>query len=151
MAIRKEGSFIEIVLPNGKYAYGRILPKADFAFYDLYADEQVTDFEKIEKNEILFIVAVYKDAITKGRWKKIGYKELEPKLSVLPLKFIEDGLNPGVYEIYNPNTGGITPTTKDKCIGLERSAVWEPGHVEERIVDHFEGKTNRWVEQLKLK
>jgi len=151
MAIRKEGAFFEILLPNGKYSYGRILPKADYTFYDIYVDERISDIKKIRESKVLFIVAVYKDAVTKGRWKKIAYLDLEPTLQVLPLKFIEDALNPGIYEIYNPNTGEITSTTKDKCLSLERSAVWEAKHVEERIVDHFEGKTNKWVEQLKLK
>lgn len=151
MAIRKEGAFIEIALPNGKFSYGRILSKANYAFYDIYSDEKITDIKKIQEKRVLFIIAVYKFAVTKGRWKQIGSMELEPKLQTLPLKFIEDKLNPGYFEIYNPNTGEMTPTTKDKCFGLERAAVWEPEHVEERIIDHFEQRPNRWVEQLKLK
>lgn len=151
MAIRKEGAFFEIVLPNGKFSYGRILPKANYAFYDIYEYQRITDIEKIQAKEILFIISVYKFAITKGRWKQIGSKELESKLQVLPLKFIEDKLHPGHFEIYNSNTGETEPVTKDKCLGLERAAVWEPEHVEERIIDHFEQRPNKWVEQLKLK
>ncbi|HEY4195246.1 MAG TPA: immunity 26/phosphotriesterase HocA family protein [Mucilaginibacter sp.] len=151
MAVRKEGSFIEVVLPNGKYSYGRILPKADYAFYNIYVDNQITDIKKISQEKVLFIVAVYKDSVTKGRWRKIGHLDLDSRSKVLPLKFIEDTLNPGAYEIYDPNTGEITPSSKDKCIGLERSAVWEPAHVEARIVDYFEGRSNKWVEQLSLK
>ncbi len=150
MAIRKEGAFFEIVLSNGKFSYGRVLPKANYAFYDIYEDQRLTDIKEIETREILFIISVYKFAITKNRWKQIASKELESKLQTLPLKFIEDILHPGNFELYNPNTGKTDSVTKDKCLGLERAAVWEPEHVEERIIDYFERRPNKWVEQLKL-
>ncbi|OKS89027.1 immunity 26/phosphotriesterase HocA family protein [Mucilaginibacter polytrichastri] len=151
MAIRKEGAFFEIKLPNGKYSYGRILPKANFSFYNIYSEKPIIDINEIQKQSVLFINAVYKAAITKDRWTKIGVAELELSLQTMPLKFIEDQLAPGNYSLYNPNTGVITEVTKDKCVGLERSAVWEPEHIEERIIDHFEGRPNKWVEQLKIK
>jgi hypothetical protein len=44
----------------------------------------------------------------------------------------------------------MTPVSIDKCRGLERSAIWEPEHVEERLSDHYAGKVNRWAESLKL-
>jgi hypothetical protein len=151
MATRKEGSIFEIRLSNGKYSYGRILAKADYAFYDIYKDKQITEINDIVKSNVLFIVAVYKDAITKERWKKVGYIDLEPTLKILPSKFIEDALNPDHYELYDPNTGEIRPVDKQRCVGLERSAVWEPQHVEERLIDYYEGRQNKWVEQLKVK
>ncbi|MGN6180428.1 MAG: immunity 26/phosphotriesterase HocA family protein [Mucilaginibacter sp.] len=151
MAIRKEGAFFEIALSNGKFSYGRILPKASYAFYNVYSDQRITDIKEIQEKEILFINSVYKFAITKGRWKQIGLLELESKLKILPLEFIQDPIDPQSFRIYNPNTGEMTQTTKEKCVDLERAAVWEPEHVEDRIIDHFEGRPNKWVEQLKLK
>jgi hypothetical protein len=151
MAIRKEGAFLEILLPNNKFCYSRILPKAEYAFYDIISEERINDIEKLQNTPILFIIAVYKFAVTKGRWKKIGFKELNAKLQILPMKFIEDVLNPGSFSLYKPKTGEMTPTTKDKCIGLERSAVWEPEHVEERLLAHFENRPCKWMEQLRLK
>lgn len=35
--------------------------------------------------------------------------------------------------------------------GLERLAVWDPEHVEDRIRDHYNGVQNIWVESLRLK
>ncbi|MCR8561398.1 immunity 26/phosphotriesterase HocA family protein [Mucilaginibacter sp. BJC16-A38] len=151
MAIRKVGAFFEIILSNGKYAYGRILEKANYAFYDIYSNTRISDIKEIQNKDILFIAAVYKYAITKDRWRKIGQLDLESKLRVLPLKFIEDQLYPGTFSLYDPNTGVISPTTKDKCLGLERAAVWEPTHIEDRIIDYYEGKPNKWVNQLELK
>src|SRR5258706_7325521 len=145
MAIRKEGAFIEIKLPNGKFSYGRILPKANYGFYEIYSDSKVSDIGEIERKKILFIVAVYKDAITKNRWKIIGTSPLEKTLLVLPLKFIQDELEPFYFEIYDPNSGNIRPAKKEECIGLERTAVWEPEHVEERIIDYFEKRPNKWL------
>ncbi len=151
MAKRKEGAFIEIVLPNGKYAYGRILQKASFAFYNIYSDNNISDINAIQKSEILFINSVYKYAITKNRWKIIGVLDIEPKLKELPMEFIQDNLAPTQFEIYNPNTGEVRCAIKIECIGLERAAVWEPEHVEERIIDFFEEKPNKWFESLKIK
>lgn len=151
MAIRKEGAFIEIALPNGKYSYGRILGKASFGFYNIYSDERVTDLDKIKNSRILFINSVYKHAITKNRWKIIGASEIEPNLKNLPMEFIQDELDPNQFEIYDPNTGEMKPAKKADCVGLERAAVWEPQHVEERIIDYFEGRPNKWFESLKIK
>ena len=67
------------------------------------------------------------------------------------MKFIQDSLNPSKFESYNPNTGEITPSTKEECIGLERAAVWEAEHVESRITDFFNSRENVWVKQLELK
>src|ERR1700756_5553278 len=105
MAIRKEGAFIEIPLPNGKYSYGRILPKAGYAFYDIYSDKKITDVDDIKKCEVLFIVGVYKHAISKNLWKIIGKADIEDSLKIMPLEFIQDQLQPTYFETYNPNTG----------------------------------------------
>lgn len=151
MAKRKEGAFIEILLSNGKYSYGRILEKAGYAFYDIYSDNKVVDLNFIKNRKILFIVAVYNHAITKNRWKIIGVSELEPILRKLPLEFIQDHFDYNHFEIYDPNTGVMRPAKKIDCIGLERAAVWEPEHVESRIIDNFEGRLNKWVESLRIK
>ncbi len=151
MAIRKDGAFIEIALPNGKFSYGRILPKAGYAFYNIYSDSKISDINKIKNSKVLFILGVYKHAITKNRWKIIGNSELESELNKMPLEFIQDQLDPTQFEIYDPNTGEIKPATKAECLGLECAAVWEPEHVEDRIIDYFENRPNRWIESLKIK
>jgi hypothetical protein len=145
------GSIIRFSLPCGKFGYGRILNNANYAFYDLITSEEEDNVVKIAECKILFIVAVYNDAINSGRWLKIGKIDLENDLLNLPLKFIQDTLNPSVFELYNPNTGEIRRAALQDCIGLERAAVWETFHVEERICDHYDDKTNKWVEKMKLK
>ncbi|RAJ77305.1 immunity protein 26 of polymorphic toxin system [Chitinophaga dinghuensis] len=145
------GSIIKIDLPCGKIGYGRILGKANYGFYDYYTDHEETDLSCILDSRILFIVAVYNDAITNGRWKKIGKKDLEEALKLLPMKFIQDKLNPAKFEIYDPNTGDTRPTDVSECIDLERAAVWEPYNVEQRLCDHFNGVPNDIFEEMRIK
>lgn len=63
---------------------------------------------------------------------------------------MQDIIDPSQFSIYNPNNGEIIRATKEECSGLERSAVWEPEHVEDRLIDHFENRPNKWVESLKI-
>lgn len=151
MARRKEGAFFEIELSNGKYAYGRILPMATYAFYDLYSDMALSDINIIQKSNVIFICSVYNYAISKGIWKVIGLLELEQNFKILPLQFIQDRHNLEIVRLYDPNTGEMKPAKIIDCIGLECAAVWEPTHINDRLIDYFEGKPNKWVEVLKLK
>ena len=58
-------------------------------------------------------------------------------------------MRPEKFSIYED--GKIRSASKEECLGLERAAVWEPSHVEERIVDYYAGRKNQWLESLKLK
>ncbi len=151
MTVRKEGAFIELSLPNGKFSYGRVLPKASYAFYNIYSDNRITDIDLIKASKVLFILAVYKHAVTKNRWKIIGKSELEDELKKMPMKFIQDQLEPTQFRIYDPNSGEMKRAKKEECLGLECAAVWEPEHVEDRIIDYFENRPNKWFESLKIK
>ncbi|OUJ69797.1 immunity 26/phosphotriesterase HocA family protein [Hymenobacter crusticola] len=140
-------AIVEIDLADGHYAYGRILANADFGFYDLYTTERVQDLEQIITRPLLFIVAVNTGAVNAGRWVKIGKRPLPAALQQLPLKFIQDPLALDKFELYEPLTGRITPALKEQCAGLERCAVWDPSHVEERLRDHYAGRPNRYRAQ----
>ncbi|MCK0115021.1 Imm26 family immunity protein [Gelidibacter sp. F63206] len=146
--IRTIGAIVEIDLKNGDYCYAQILNDG-LAFYDLKVKEKLSDFDVLLECPVLFFLSVYRDAISQGRWLKVGKLTIRKEFEVLPMKFIQDGLNPNIFELYNPNTGDITRTTKDKITGLERAAVWEANHVEDRLRDYYDGKPNVWLEQLK--
>jgi len=147
---RTVGDFLEMSLPNGKWGYARVLNNASYAIYDLMTDEAV-EVSEIDRHDILFTLAVYKNAVTSGRWVVIGCLPLEESLMQLPIKFIQDEIDPEKFNLYNPNTGTISPAKKQDCVGLERAAVWDPLHVEERIVDYFSNKPNNWCEEMKIK
>ncbi len=145
------GAILEINIEDQYYTYAQILEKGNCAFFDFRTHEKIDDFSVLEKSSILFIVAIYKDIITQGHWIKVGKLPIRKSLEILPMKFIQDTLQPNIFEFYNPNTGEITPAKKKEIVNLERAAVWEASHVEERIRDHYNGVPNIWVEQLKAK
>lgn len=148
---RKVGSIVKIKIGDGYHTYARVLDKASIAVYDCKTNKNISSLEEIILKPILFIVAIYNDVITKGRWEIVGIIPLEESLKELPMQFIQDKLNPKHFELYNPNTGIITPATLEQCLHLERAAVWEAEHVEERIRDYYDGKPSIWVENLKIK
>ncbi|SHN34378.1 immunity 26/phosphotriesterase HocA family protein [Chitinophaga sp. CF418] len=145
------GSIIRIKLPCHKYAYARILKNANYAIYDLITENEFEDINEIISKNILFIIAVYDKAVTSGRWPKIGNAALETTLDTLPMKFIQDPVDSSQFRLYDPNTGNMTKGQRKDCIDLEKAAVWEGEQVEERICDHYAGKPNRWVEQMRMK
>ncbi|MBV7531176.1 Imm26 family immunity protein [Chitinophaga sp. sic0106] len=142
------GAVLKIQLPCGKIAYGRILGKANYAFYNYFTDIEETNIDVICNAPILFILAVYNDIITSGRWIKIGKKELEPFFDVLPMKFIYDDLGER-YKLYNPITGEISPASLEDCLTLETAAVWDAHHVEGRLCDYINGVPNETYEKMR--
>lgn len=46
---------------------------------------------------------------------------------------------------------GEDSATRAQCAGLERSAVWDAEHVEDRLRDRRAGRLNKWAESLALK
>ena len=147
-----EGAILEIKIENHYYVYAQILTKGlGYAFFDFKSTQRLADFTVLKDTKILFIVMVYSDVITQGRWFKVGKLPIREGLVVQPMKFIQDSLNLEKFELYNPNNGEITPATKQEVLGLECAAVWEAEHVESRIRDYYEGKLNIWVEKFKIK
>jgi hypothetical protein len=146
------GSILEINIDGQYHTYAQILQNGrGIAFFDFKSEERLIDFSTLEKCNLLFIVVVYNDVITQGKWLKGGKLPIRKELEILPRKFIQDNLNPSEFRLYNPNTGEITKATREQCEGLECAAVWEANHVEDRIRDHYLGVPNIWVEQLKMK
>lgn len=141
------GSILEINIDNEYNVYAQILNEAGYAFFDYKSSNSLNDFSLLQKSPVLFIIGVYDDVITQGRWLKVGKMELRDDLKVQPMQFIHDQLKPGKFELYDPNTGDIKPSTKEECKGLECASVWEGEEVEERIRDHYAGRLNRLVEE----
>lgn len=147
-----EGAILEINIEKDYYVYAQILVKGlGGAFFDYRSKQHLTALDELLKCEILFIVMVYNDVITQGKWIKVGKLPIRKGLLVQPMKFIQDSTNPDKFELYNPNNGEIVNATKAECVGLERASVWEANHVEDRIRDHYLDVQNVWIEQLKIK
>jgi hypothetical protein len=82
-------------------------------------------------------------------WVVVGNAPLDDSLLNPPPRFIQDALRKDLFRIYEK--GQFSPATKEECIGLEREAVWDPTHAEDRLRDHYAGRKNKWVESLKIR
>ncbi|KFC20080.1 Imm26 family immunity protein [Chryseobacterium sp. FH1] len=143
-----EGSILEINIEGKYYVYAQILVNGlGYAFFDFKSKEKLTDFNLLLNCKVLFILMVYDDIITKSAWLKVGKIPIREDLLIQPMKFIQDVLNPNDFELYNPNTGEITPVTKKEISGLERASVWDKNHVEDRIRDFYNKKPCAWLEE----
>ena len=80
----------------------------------------------------------------------IGDVEL-PESYLRPVKFYrQDGLHPERLSI-RWSDGTEIPTDLAGIEGLEKHAFWGPEHVEDRIMDHFAGRPNKWLKGLALR
>jgi hypothetical protein len=130
------GSILNIDLGNGYHSYARILKNAEYAFYDIKTNIDI-EVDEIISKPILFILSVYDDVITNGRWEIVGEKPLESSFDALPMNYIQDPIDPNKFQIYDPNTGEMFDAQKEDCIGLGEAAVWDAEHVEERIRKYY--------------
>jgi Immunity protein 26 len=144
---RTIGSILEINIENKYFVYAQILEKASFAFFDLKCKSKLIEFETLLKVPVLFVTSVYNDVVNNGIWLKVGKLEIKDNLKVHPMQFIQDTLKPDTFRLYDPNSGVMTPTTKDKIIGLERASVWEAHAIEARIKDYYNGIQNDWIKR----
>ena len=144
---RTVGDVVRIPLEDGWHTYAQVLPEASFAFYDARGENEMT-IDQIVGRPVLFVVPVMDYAVKKGVWPIVGHV-LPGQLVKSPPRFIQDALNKSHFEIYED--GETRPATREECIGLERSAVWDPTHVQDRLRDYYAGRANKWVESLKIK
>jgi len=138
----KVGDVVRIDLGNGCFGYGRVLPKTLMAFYDLQSHDPIPASEVV-KSPVLFSVW----AIESKEWEVIGNLPLEEPLKIEP-KFFKQDFFTKEFFIYDPVKD--IPATRDECVGLERAAVWDWRHTEDRLRSHFAGVPDVWSEQVKL-
>lgn len=141
------GSIIEIGIEGQYYVYAQLLEHVSIAVLDYRSNEHLQDMSVLNTANVLFIVGIYGDVVTKGHWLKVGKLPIREELQTLPLEFIYDTIGHS-FKHYNPNTGEITPSTREECRGLECAAVWDSNHVEDRIRDYYAGVPNVWVNSL---
>ena len=148
----KPGNIFSIDIGDGSYCFGRSLESPLMAFYNLRT-LKIPSLEFIVTQSVLFKICVReKEGLRSGRWEVLGNIELGAN-DLLPVSFFkQDIYDPSKISIYMSNSRGEeTPTTIDQAIGLENVAVWESQHVEERLLDYFHNRPNKWVESLKPK
>lgn len=140
-----EGSIVKIDMGDGAWCFGQCLMRPIIGFFDLKVGEP-PPIEELVKRKFLFCLPVMLYAITQGMWVKIGKATFDRK-SAESLKFFKQDPISGRFYI-SDNVADV-PASYEDIIDLERDAVWDPEHIEDRLRDHFAGRSNIWVESLK--
>ncbi|MGS4885691.1 Imm26 family immunity protein [Roseibium sp. MB-4] len=134
-------------MSDGQFSYGRVLAEPLIAFYD-FVSESEADAETVLSQPVKYTLLVMNNAVTSGRWRVIGQADLDADLQK-PVRFFKQDPFSGKTSLYVE--GKEQPADLEQCIGLERMAVWDAEHIEDRILDEINGRPNKWVESLKLK
>lgn len=129
------------------YCYAQILAHGNLAFFDYRSKGHIETLSILNNCNLLFIICVYKDIITQGYWLKVGKLPIREELQVAPMQYIYHKFDKLQFELYDPNTGEIRPSTKEECRGLERCAVWDKHHVEDRLRDYYNGVPCIWLKE----
>ncbi len=148
----KQGSIVKIKLPEGRLAFGRLLPGYHIGVYDfiMMQDGELPSIESIISHPVFLYCGIYKDIITKGIFEIIGFKELtQPDLDAIPPSFTQSLGNMDDCEIYYYD-GRARKASPEECINLERSSVWEAEGVINRIQSFYSGKKHPNVELQKV-
>jgi len=140
----KPGDLIRIKI-NKEYLFLRALAYEDFAFYDFKSKTKNVDSKEIISKEIVFKTFINTRSIEDGDWKVVDNIPLDENLKNSKY-YLTDAIDPNYFRIYN--NGKITNSTKEKCIGLEIHAIWDPIHIYERIKDYYLGKENMVLKVL---
>lgn len=139
---------MRIPLPDGTFGYGRVLEEPFDAFYAYRTMNPEADLDKIASSPILFKLAVRYPA--PSPWKIIGWRALEERLTQPVVQFRQDIADFRRCTIFD-TTGNARAVEPHECVGLERLAVWEQRHIEERLMDAFMGRPNATVERLRVR
>jgi hypothetical protein len=151
---RTEGSIVKIPLGGGKAAYGLVLREPLVAFFDgEYEEGDVPEPEALLDTPVAFRLMVMNHAVTQGRWPVVARISVPDPLKTPPPFCNQDGATGRLF-IYH-EIEPLAPhyerdATPEECRGLETAAVWDPEHVEDRLRDHFAGRPNIWMEQLRI-
>ncbi len=138
------GGILKIDLGDGTFSFARVCREPLIAFYDIRSSV-VLPHEYILKRKILFRIGIYNYSITHGIWELIGKAPLEESLKEKPQFYRYDPLV-GKYYFYVDGTNNDIPTTWEECNSFECASVWEPGAVEQRLRDYFDGRPCWYLE-----
>jgi hypothetical protein len=125
----KLGDVHAIVLPNQKFAFGRVFWDASIGIYKHIGDN-IDDLPTTE--EYQFVVGVYADVLKSGNWPVVDNRPFSNNDEKWPPpNCVKDKISGG-YSIYY--RGEFRKASKEECEGLETAAVWEAEHIIDRIM-----------------
>ena len=143
---RRVGDVVKIALDeHGSIAYAVVLESLKFAVFD---GRHVSDVEAALQRAPMFYVSVKHRAVSTGRWTVVKVDPgMVPDLKAPPT-FMQDYVHRETFQIYERGT--MRPATRVECEPLERTAVWDAEHVEDRIRDAYAGRENPWLRSLQI-
>lgn len=123
----KVGDVVEIELPSGRYAYGRVLRDASIAIYDAVSSKPAQP--PTGSRDFQFVVGVYEDVLK--RLPTVAHDESSNTEDEWPPPFGVTDVVTGEMSIYHH--GEVRPAAPGEADGLEPAAVWELRHIVDRI------------------
>lgn len=124
--INKIGDLFAILLPNNKYAYGRLFLEGSVACYK----HRGTTLNDVPTNEDYeFIICVHKNCFK--NWLFIENRPFKNEQDARPPLYQMKDIGTENYKIYD--YGNIRPSTKEECANLEVCAVREQEHLIKRL------------------
>lgn len=142
------GAIVRIPLGENRFGAAQMLDLPEYAFFDTQASGDLTAAEIVQR-PVLFRIWVHRKSYSQGRWQKIGTAPVSEVLDQPVERFNQDPLAPSQIAIHFGRQ--VRPGTPEECEALERAAVWEPEHVEDRLRDHYANRPNKWVESLRFR
>lgn len=143
------GGVLRVPVMEGRSACAVMLGVRPYvAFFSDEQEDRLTD-AGIPEGDPLFVVAVHNKAYSRDRWGSVLRRVAPDALPEIPHFFRQNVLNPEDCQITDA-IGGVRKATPEECVGLERSAVWDAEHIEQRISDLYAGRPNPFVESMKV-
>ncbi|MBX2869546.1 MAG: immunity 26/phosphotriesterase HocA family protein [Acidiferrobacterales bacterium] len=150
MARRKKweaGNVVEIALTDGTFSYAVVVPPSLLAFSRLNFTKQQEVSTQLFA-EVSFTIGVMDYAIGDRHWPLVGHIELTNELKKKHTFYAFDLIGKKFRHV-DGSFCTLREATLAQCIDLECAAVWDPEHVESRLLDEKNGRSNIWVESMR--
>lgn len=141
------GNIVEVTL-TGAWAYGHVIAFPLVGFYSA-RPKKVAEVVALDNESFAFRIWVMKYAVGKKGWPVIGSRPLSPEKAVEPWFLKRDSLSRRLTK-YRDSDQQEVDATPEEGANLECAAVWDPAHVESRLLDALMGRPNKWLDSLKV-
>lgn len=145
----KPGDVLEINFSEQNHSYAHVSNIGSLViFYDYKGQEQLS-LDEIILLPIAFRVWVYSDVLKSGRWPRVG--NIKSDILFENPQFYKQDHITGTLSIYHDDyadTNYERPASLSQIEGLERAAVWDAQHVEDRLECYFKGEECKWLTPL---
>ena len=156
-ANRAAGRVVRIDLGDGRCAYGRQLTGVVVEFFDRVGlVGEPIDLLELVTTPVAFTIWVSDRAFRRrGGWELLDVVTLTQEEATRIYRFAKQDVGSSRLSVYT--TGPVSgthrerPASLEECQDLERAAVWDDVHVEDRLRDHFDGRPNKFVESMRLR